>query len=213
MKECIRMYYLIPALFGAMAVFYLYYQSFKHRPGSSLTKRILVKCAATLMAALVCLLGAIQNPIPANWIMLAGLVACMAADGVLCVHFVAGAACFGLGHVLYLIAFSMMNLPTWGSLILFVCMMACITHLCRRWKKRMGKRAPVFLAYGVLLCLMTSVSVSQRPLFFAGGLLFAISDGLLAYQLFDRRSIKIDYVSLALYYLGQFLMGFAVFTG
>ena len=207
------MHYLVIAAFFAMAGIYLYYQQMKTCPGQKLLKRIAVKCGATLMAVLVCLLGALENSIAANWVMLAGLVACMVADGVLCVHFVAGAACFALGHVLYIIAFSMMHLPSWGSLVLFGCMMLCITQLCMRWKTRMGKRAPVFLAYGVLLCLMTAVSVAQRPLFFAGGLLFAISDGLLAYMLFANRSIKMDYVSLALYYMGQFLMGYAVFIG
>ena len=58
---------------------------------------------------------------------------------------------------------------------------------------------------------MTAVSAAQAPLFFAGGLLFAISDALLAYQLFDRRNMKIDYVSLGCYYLGQFLLGLGVF--
>lgn len=206
------MHYIVLAAFAAMVALYLYYQSFKNKPGSSLAKRICVKSAATLMAAIVCLLGALKNGVAANWVILAGLVASAVADGVLCVHFVLGAAAFALGHVLYIIAFSMMHLPTWGSMILFICMMGSITFLCERWKRRMGKRAPLFLAYGVLLCLMTAVSVSQRPLFFAGGLLFAISDGLLAYQLFDRRSTKMDYASLGLYYLGQFLMGLAVFV-
>ena len=207
------MYYIVLAAFFAMILIYLYYQRMKTRPGQKLIKRIIVKCAATLMTVLVCLLGALENGVTADWVMLAGLVACMVADGVLCVHFVAGAACFGLGHLLYIIAFSMMRLPSWGSLVLFACMLVTITYLCERWKRRMGRRAPVFFAYGVLLCLMASVSVAQRPLFFAGGMLFAISDGLLAYMLFDRHNVKMDYISLALYYLGQFLMGFAVLAG
>lgn len=205
------MQYIILAAFAVMVVCYLNYQHMKHRPGYALWRRIAVKCGATLMAVIVCLLGALKNGAPAHWVMLAGLVACMVADGVLCVHFIAGVACFGLGHVLYLIAFSMMRLPSWGSLVLFACMVAFITGLCLRWKKRMGRRAPVFFAYGILLCLMAAVSAAQRPLFFAGGLLFAISDALLAYMLFDRRNVRMDYVSLALYYLGQFLMGYAVF--
>ena len=207
------MQYLILAAFAVMTACYFRYLHMKHRAGYALWRRIAVKCAATLMAAAVCLLGALQNGMAANWVMLAGLVACTVADGVLCLHFMAGMACFALGHVLYIIAFSMMHLPSWGSLVLFVCMMACITSLCLRWKRRMGRRAPAFLAYGVLLCLMAAVSAAQRPLFFAGGLLFAISDALLAYMMFDRRNVRMDYVSLALYYLGQFLMGYAVFLG
>ena len=64
-----------------MVGLYLHYQHFKHRPGSGMIKRILVKCGATLMAALVCLLGAIDSGLPAHWLMLVGLVVCAAADG------------------------------------------------------------------------------------------------------------------------------------
>ena len=205
------MKYLVLLAFVAMICFYLYYQHFKHRAGSGRVKRIAVKCAATLMAAAVALLGAIDSGLPAHWAVFAGLLVCAVADGVLCVHFMLGAATFAIGHVVYIIAFSMMHLPSWGSMAVLACMLAGITLLVERWKKRMGRRAPLFLAYGVMLCMMTAVSAAQTPLFFAGGLLFAISDALLAYQLFDRRDMRIDYMSLGCYYLGQFLLGLGVF--
>ena len=207
------MKFLVLAAFAAMICFYLYYQHFKHRGGSGRVKRIAVKCSATLMAAAVCLIGAIDSGLPAHWVLFAGLIVCAIADGVLCVHFMLGAGTFAIGHAVYIIGFSMMHLPSWGSMAVFACMLMGITLLIKRWKKRMGRRAPLFLGYGVMLCLMTAVSAGQAPLFFAGGLLFAISDALLAYQLFDRRNIKIDYVSLGCYYLGQFLIGLAVFAG
>ena len=207
------MRYIVWAAFFAMVGFYLYYQRFKNQPGNGLVKRIAIKCASTLMGALVCLLGTLQNGIAANWVVFAGILVCAAADGILCVHFMLGAGTIAIGHVLFIIGFSMMKLPGWGSVLVFICMVAGITLLCNRWKRRMGRRAPMFLGYGVMLCMMTAVSVAQRPLFFAGGLLFAVSDALLAYQLFDRPSVKMDYVSLGCYYLAQFLMGFGVFAG
>lgn len=205
------MQYLILAAFAVMICCYLYYQHFKHRPGSGLIKRIAVKCTATLMAALVALLGAIDSGLAAHWVIFAAIVVCAVADGALCVHFMLGAATFALGHVLYIVGFSMMELASWGSVLLFAFLMAGITYLCRRWRPRMGRRAPAFFAYGIMLCMMTAVSAAQQPLFFAGGVLFAISDGVLAYLLFDRKNTKLDYFSLACYYLGQFLMGLGIF--
>ena len=140
-----------------MICFYLYYQHFKHRGGSGRVKRIAVKCSATLMAAAVCLIGAIDSGLPAHWVLFAGLIVCAIADGVLCVHFMLGAGTFAIGHAVYIIGFSMMHLPSWGSMAVFACMLMGITLLIERWKKRMGRRAPLFLGYGVMLCLMTAV--------------------------------------------------------
>lgn len=205
------MQYIVLAAFMVMVGCYLYYQKFKHKPGSGLKKRIAVKCTATLMAALVALLGAIESGLPAHFVVLCGIVICAIADGVLCAHFMLGAGVFALGHVALIVGFSMMHLPGWGSLLTFICLMMLITFLCEKWKRRMGRRAPMFFGYGIMLCLMTAVSAAQRPLFFAGGLLFAISDGLLAWQLFNRVNLKIDYFSLGCYYLAQFLMALGIF--
>lgn len=207
------MKYLVLAAFLAMVGLYWYYQRFKNKPGSGLIKRIAVKCSATLMAALVGLVGAIHSGLPAHWLIFAGIVMCAVADGILCLHFMLGAATFAIGHVLYIIGFSMLHLPGWGSLLVFACMLAGFSALCARWKRHMGRRAPLLMGYGMLLALMTAVSAAQQPLLFAGGLLFAVSDALLAYQLFMRTSVKTDYASLGMYYLAQFLMGLAIYIG
>ncbi len=205
------MQYIVLAAFLVMIVCYLHYQHFKHKPGSGLIKRIAVKCTATLMAALVALLGAIDSGLAAHWVIFAAIIVCTIADGALCAHFMLGAATFALGHVLFIVGFSIMELAGWGSVLAFLFLMAGITALCKRWRRGMGRRAPAFYAYGIMLCLMTAVSAAQSPLFFAGGVLFAISDGLLAYQLFDRKNMKIDYFSLGCYYLAQFLMGLGIY--
>ena len=203
----------VAAAFAVMVGCYLAFQKIKTLPGHSKAQSIAVKCAATAMAVVVALLGCIRNPQPAYWIILAGLVVCTIADGVLCVQFMIGGAHFGLGHILYIIGFCVMHRPTWESLILFAALMGLATAFFSRYRKRIGRRLPLVLGYATLLCLMVSMALPQKPLFFAGALLFAASDAMLAYLTVDRNHMWLDYISLGAYYFGQFLLALAIFVG
>lgn len=207
------MIYALAAAFALMCAFYLLYQRVKQTPGIPRGIHIAVKCAATAMAVLAALLGCLQNGIAAHWAMLAGLAACAVADGVLCVHFLAGGAIFALGHVLYMAAFCLMRRPTWASVLLFLALMGLATAAFTRFRGRIGRRYPFFYAYATVLSLMVALAAAQRPLYFLGALLFAFSDGLLGYLMVDRNHMALDYVSLGAYYLGQFVLALAVCVG
>ncbi|MBR6891038.1 MAG: hypothetical protein IKN05_08620, partial [Clostridia bacterium] len=56
---------------------------------------------------------------------------------------------------------------------------------------------------------MVALAAIQGPLCFAGAVLFAASDGLLALLFVQKGNRPLDYVSLGLYYCGQFLLGLA----
>lgn len=204
------MEYAIIAAFLLMCAFYLTFQRMKQNPPRRRGVSIAVKCAATSMAVLTALLGCLQNGTAAHWVLLAGLITCTVADGVLCVHFIAGGAIFGLGHVLYMVSFCLTHRPTWFSLLLFLCLMGLATAGFTRFRARIGRRYGFFYAYATVLSLMVSLAAAQHPIYFAGALLFAFSDGLLGYLLVDRNHVTLDYVSLAAYYLGQFVLGLAV---
>lgn len=204
------MKYVLIALFLAQCAFYLAYQRYKALPGHKKAWACALKCAATAMAVIAGLLGCLQNGIAAHWVLLAGLIACMVADGLLCYRFMAGGAIFALGHILYMVAFCLMRLPTWRSVLLMLCLMGLATAAFQRFKQRIGRRYPFFYAYATVLCLMVSLAAAQTPFFFAGALLFAFSDGLLGYLLVDRGHMALDYVSLAAYYLGQFTLALAI---
>ncbi len=199
----------IPALV-LMAVFFLCYQRLKYEPGCPGYKQIAVKCAATSMAVLVALLGCLRHPDTAHWIILAGLAVCTLADGVLCVRFIPGGVLFGIGHILYMIAFCRMNPPRVLSALVFLVLMGIVAFMLYRFRQSVGKQLPLFAAYATALCLMTALSAAQRPLFFAGALLFAISDLTLGYLLTGKGSRKLDNFSLACYYLGQFLLALGI---
>ena len=203
----------ICAAFIAMGVFYLTFQRLKPEGRRSLGRQIAAKCAATAMAALVALLGCLRNGTAAHWLLLAGLIACTIADGVLCVRFIPGGAIFALGHVLYMASFCLMNRPDWRSAILFLVLAGMAAAGLARLRVSPGRSLPLFIAYAAILSMMVALAAVQPPLFFAGALLFAISDGLLAFLLVKGDDKRLDYTSLALYYLGQFLLGLAVWCG
>lgn len=201
---------MICAAFAGMCAFFLTYQRIKSNSGMG--TQIAVKCAATSMAALVALLGCLKNGSTAHWLLLAGLVACTVADGVLCVRLIEGGALFVLGHVLYMISFCLMNGPDWRSAVIFLVLMGAATAGMARLRARVGRNRWLFLAYAAVLSLMVSLAAVQRPLFFAGALLFAVSDGLLGLLMVsNERNVCLDYVSLGIYYLGQFLLALAVY--
>jgi len=193
-------------LLAVMAVCYLIIQHMKHTPGYGRSPKIAVKCAATLMAVFTALLGCLHAPAPGRFLILAGLCAGTAADGVLIVHFVAGGALFALGHILYILAFCLMGGVSWGSLWVFLGLMGLFSLGLARFRRRMGRRAPLFAAYAAVLMAMVSLAAFQHPLFAAGAALFAFSDALLFYLLMERDHVRLDYISLGAYYLGQFLL-------
>lgn len=206
------MKYIACAAFALMWGFYLGYQRMKTTPGHSRALAMALKCAATSMAVLTALLGCLQNGSAAHWLLLAGLAVCAVADGILNVHFLAGGAFFALGHILYMASFCVMRRPTWPSALLFLALMGLATAGFFRFRARIGRRYPFFYAYATVLSLMVSLALPQHPLYFAGALLFAFSDGLLGYLLVDRGHIRLDYISLAAYYLGQFLLALGVWA-
>ena len=198
--------------FLLMAGCYLLFQRVKRTPGHSRGLEIAVKCAATAMAAAVALLGCLRNGTAPHWVMLAGLAACAVADGVLCVRFLAGGAVFALGHVLYMTAFWLMRRPDGRSALLFLCLAGLAAAALLRFRRRIGRRLPLVCAYAAVLLLMVTLASAQAPLYFAGALLFAFSDALLGYLMLESGHVRLDYLSLGAYYLGQFLLGLAVFV-
>lgn len=206
------MYYVICAASIAMIGFYGAFQHLKRQPKRRKALTIACKCAATGMAVLVGVLGAARSGLPSNWVMTAGLIACMLADGLLCVRFMVGGAVFAVGHLLYIIAFCMMNRPGWGSLALFIALILLATWLFSRFRTRVNpKRFFPAYAYATVLCVMVALAAAQRPMFLAGAALFAFSDATLAYLgMMEHRSRRLDNISLGAYFTGQFLLALAL---
>lgn len=205
------MNYITGAAFIVMVFLYLAFQRIKQATGHSRAGEIALKCGATAMAALVALLGCLRSGVPAHWLVFAGLVVCTVADGVLCVRFIAGGATFVLGHILYMVAFCLIHRLNWQCAIVFLCLMGLSAAVITRVRAMLGDKYALILAYATILCLMVALASIQAPLFLAGAILFAVSDVLLGCLSITRWKRQMDYVSLAMYYLGQFLLGLAVY--
>ena len=123
-----------------------------------------------------------------------------------------GGAVFAVGHLLYIIAFCMMNRPGWGSLALFIALILLATWLFSRFRTRVNpKRFFPAYAYATVLCVMVALAAAQRPMFLAGAALFAFSDATLAYLgMMEHRSRRLDNISLGAYFTGQFLLALAL---
>ena len=140
----------------------------------------------------------------------------------------AGFLVFGVGHVLYMtglvVQFSLPGKAGW--VLLPICFGVLLGFgnavLEKPMKLRYGKMKPVVIAYGALLFSMVLLSGAlallhrwQEPaldLFFAGGVLFALSDLVLSGTYFgvgkDRPvDIILNYI---FYYGGQFLIAFSL---
>ncbi len=182
--------------------------------------------AKTLLSLLFVAAAAIQ---PAGspvyfWIMLAGLILCLAGDVLLALEgkraFLAGLVAFLLGHVAYAAAFLTLGRPTmltgWGAALAVVVSGAVFNWL----RPHLGKMFYPVLAYVMVITVMVvgaftvagtpGLGPAGRGLVLAGALLFYLSDLFVARQRFVSPGRANALAGLPLYYLGQFLLAFSL---
>ena len=140
----------------------------------------------------------------------------------------AGFASFGIGHILYIVGLlSQYMSGTKPPFILFPLVFGAALSLCnavleKPMKLHYGKMKGIVIGYGVLLfstvllsgslALAKSWQVPTLNLFFAGGVLFALSDLVLSGTFFGvGKERSIDIISnYILYYGGQFLIAYSL---
>ena len=140
----------------------------------------------------------------------------------------AGFASFGIGHILYIAGLLLQyKAGTKLSLIIFPIILSVILSICnavleKPMKLHYGKMKGIVIGYGVLLFSTVLLSGSlalakgwQNPtlnLFFAGGVLFALSDLVLSGTYFGvGKERPVDIISnYILYYGGQFLIAYSL---
>lgn len=201
--------YAIAALcFAVMAGLYLRYMAEKYRKDRNKKRELALKGGATLTAAALAAYGFLTDPTPSHALLLAGLCVCAAADIVLDLHFLAGTAAFGLGHLCYCAAYLLAKTPGWGSFAVFLLLCLAISFLYPRLKRHAApKSALPYLGYAVLISAMLALALPQRPLVLAGALLFVLSDAMLLTRIVRKiTSKKYNYLCLGIYFLAQFLI-------
>ena len=163
------------------------------------------------MLATLCAAGlALSGGLPENgWLCLAALLLCAAADGLLCVHFVAGMAVFAAGHIAYMAWFLTREGFTWLSAALFPPLLAMGFGLLWHWHGRLGRlRLPMY-AYAVILSAMGALGIPCGGLTALAACLFILSDMMVCRQVVMPVSVTFDVSALAIYYAAQLLFGAA----
>lgn len=202
----------IGAFLPLLILFFLLYQQRKFKCKREDARALVFKGAATLCCAGLAILGAIQSPDAAHWMLAAGLLVCMLADVLLGIRFLVGMGCFALGHVFYCTAYVLFASPRLISLIVFG-ILSLLLLLVFPWAKKHsgGRNILPFFAYGLVLCLMLALAVLQKPLLLTGAILFVISDLMLGIRMAKGIPGRIyDYLCLGCYYLAQCFIGLSV---
>ena len=205
-------YIVLAVCFGWMLGLYLCYQSEKYREKRNKKRELFLKGATTFVAALLAGYGCFCYPSGPHLLILLGLCVCVIADVVLDLHFLAGTAAFGLGHVCYGAACLLSSPPGIVSLIVFLCLAAVILFLYPRLKSCSAPDSAVpYLAYALLISAMLALALSQGPALLAGALLFVVSDTMLLIRIIRKIPSKAyDYLCLGVYFLAQFLIAASI---
>lgn len=198
---------------AGVLLFYLIYTGHRFQPNKSGRhepyRALAFKGLATLCAALLSVYGACLSPTPTHLLLAAGLLICTAADVVLGIHFMLGMAVFGLGHVAYSIGYVLASPPGMPSLVVFLALCFVLAFWLLPWLKKHRGNKPVlpFAAYGMMLAVMLSLAVAQKPVLLAGAFLFVVSDAMLAQRVIAHVQGKwYSRICLLIYYLAQYLI-------
>jgi uncharacterized membrane protein YhhN len=156
--------------------------------------------------------------------MLAGFGCCLVGDVCLAWGarrvFAAGLAAFLLGHLAYCAAFVSLTRPGAVMWALAVPVVAASSLVYRRLLPHLGSLRGAVLAYVVVITLMVigagallgdvRLPARGRWMAYAGALCFYVSDLFVARQRFVVPEFRNRLLGLPLYYLGQFLLAFAI---
>jgi len=218
----------------------------KHKMGGSAPLTVALKAASTTVVALTAVAGLAGTRESMRFyavLITAALVLGLVGDIVICQPepggFLSGMIYFALGHLCYAGAFLRVSTHAVWAVPVFVVIyggfLAVVTRLA---KKFAGMLVPTAI-YGAVIAAMLSLSATV-PFSIPGGyiltvaaVLFAVSDGLLAYNVYSgagntnelsflrhccntfhqmsNSSRPLDWISLCCYFAGQSLFAVSVF--
>ena len=174
-----------------------------------------IKVIPALSLALAIFLTRSLNP-SQRIAMLAAALFCGAGDVILDIDrvrlFVPGLAAFLLGHVGFLVLLWMRRVPAsprrgWAiPVLLFALVMAVVLF------PRLGPLMIPVLVYLAVITMMTVLAILSdvRPMAVAGACVFMLSDALLALAKFVFDGQPSPLVTIPVYFVGLFLLGFGI---
>ena len=230
----------------------------KHRLGGSVPLTVSLKAACTTIIVLAAVAGLTETRASMHIyaiLMAGGLVLGLVGDGVICLPeprglpvsgglselggFLFGMIYFALGHLCYIGAFLRISThPLWALPVFLVIYGMFLAVITRQAKKFSNMLIPTAI-YGAIIATMLSLSATapfSNPKGYilpVAAVLFAVSDGLLAYNTFGgandtnetsflrhcsavfqqmhNTSRPLDWISLCCYFAGQSLFAVSIF--
>lgn len=201
---------------------YLLY--FFYRKQQKKCQKILAKCGATLACVITALIGlrATGSDVPTSLVLWFAFF-CMLGDGLLEIHFISGMAAFGAGH-LVLICWIYGLFGMSGGVSLTEIMLWAAAYVLTLWGfrkhfRKLGKKRIAFVLYAGILLAMAAMAlmlpsrygVRTLPLAI-GGLLFTVSDLLVAKGIFVGLSPAMDRFALAIYYISVYCISLSTWV-
>lgn len=187
-------------------------------------KRTLVyifKPLTTLLIIWMALTGPMTTSPAYKWLIIAGLILCLAGDIFLMLpprYFLAGLGSFLAGHWFYIAAFSSAGgaALTWWLLPLLV-YGGFIYYLLHPHLGKMRRPVIVYILFillmaGAALGRWTTVGGSSASLAAAGAILFVISDSVLALDRFRQKFTAARIIVLSTYWAAQWLIAYSVIS-
>ena len=204
---------------AAVLMFTVLMPAYLHtKQGGETIRALILKGLCTLMAVLLCLVGAWQSGTADSWWMVVGLSLCLVGDVVLGIQFVGGVCAFLLGHLCYITAFLNKAPFSLWSITAFIGILMVIIRLFYRFIKKMGNLQIPLCIYATVISAMLSIAIilpftigKCGFLPAAGAALFVLSDLLLLRNMLVQKTQFSDSFSLTCYYLGQYLLALSVF--
>lgn len=201
---------------GLMVLLGLLYGYFREKA----EKRALIfKAAATAMAVCAGIYGALMTHRLAEWVIVLGLICCMAADVILEIQFIRGVYLFGAAHLLFILAFCQKVVPTKYTWLIFGGIYLCVFLIFRTKIETLGEFKSQAFGYLAILTGMVAMAVTMylhlqskmALLYTIGAFCFLVSDCIIVWSLVKERKKLIDGVLiLMLYYAAVYLIGSAV---
>ena len=201
---------------GLLVLFGLLYGYFREKAGK---RALIFKAGATSMAVFAGIYGALQTHRLAEWVIVLGLICCMAADVILEIQFIRGVYLFGAAHLLFILAFCQKVVPTKYTWMIFFGIYVCaflifhdkIGMLGDLKRQAFGYMAVlvgmVAMAFTVYLHLQSDMAL----LYSIGACCFLVSDCIIAWSLVhERRKLTDGVLILTLYYAAVYMIGSAV---
>lgn len=216
----------MPYVFTALTLVFAAIYAFT-RSSATLSGRLFYKTAASVMFVLVAVSMRTGADEPYYTLIVLGLCFALAGDVILIFTdrkqgFLAGGmVCFLLTHLLYIIAFCTKTAPSLYDGAFFALLLISAILILRKRRLPKGNLKTAAFIYAVVLCAMTARALSMPfspavkftyALFAAlGGVLFAVSDMLLAFKSFGGVHKKaVGVMSTLTYYTGQILIALSV---